>query len=80
MTQPPAFITFKDLARRLGRSQGFVRKHMGRMIANGFPERHPIMGGYPVAGVEAWIESQSQARGNGVTVEGPKQGVNHDAL
>jgi DNA-binding transcriptional regulator YhcF (GntR family) len=76
----PAFLTFAEVAERLGVAPGTLRKALREMQATGFPRRNTIFKRFPAAGVEAWINDQSRIADDPATVTPPKQGVNHNAL
>jgi DNA-binding transcriptional regulator YhcF (GntR family) len=77
----PAFLTFNEVAERLGVAPGTLRKALPDMVRSGFPRRNTIFKRFPAAGVEAWINDQSRIADDPATVTPPKQsGVNLHAL
>jgi hypothetical protein len=56
----PAFLTARDVARRLGRSQDWLRDNLEHLRKQGFPERDHLMKLYHAADVEAWIASRAR--------------------
>jgi predicted DNA-binding transcriptional regulator AlpA len=56
----PAFLSARDVAARLGRSQDWLRDNLDRLRAQGFPERERLVGLYHAADVEAWIASRAR--------------------
>ena len=56
----PAFLSARDVAARLGRSQHWLRDNLGHLLAQGFPERDRLVRLYHAADVEAWIASRAR--------------------
>jgi predicted DNA-binding transcriptional regulator AlpA len=76
----PAFLTFAEVAERLGVSKGTLYKALPDMVRSGFPVRHQILKRFPTDGVEEWIRRESRIADDPATVTPPKQGVNLHAL
>lgn len=70
-----AFMTGTEVAARLGVHPTTFRRNRADLYRAGFPRPNPVMGRYPTADVEAWIDRQS-AQGS----PGEQKGVNHAAL
>ncbi len=64
-----------QVAARLGKSEGWFRKHRAELEANGFPKYDELLGGRDANAIEAWWDKRS-----GLATEASDEGAWLEAL
>lgn len=54
----PRIVNQSRLAEYLGKSKGWLSSHLPDLRKEGFPSKIPLIDGYDLREVDAWIESQ----------------------